>query len=265
MSASNNAIGTRVSPTAKLGKNVRLAPDVIIMDGAQIGDDVRIEPGVIIYENVKIGDRCYIGAQCILGERLHAQHSDPNYVNPVTDIGSDSFIRSGTIIYADCSFGKGFQTGHRACIRERTRFGDHCSFGTMSQSDGDVVAGDNCRFHNNVFIATYTTCETNVHFYPMSCTVDSLHPPCQIGREGPYLEANVIVGAKVLILPRVRVGNGAVLAGASVVTKNVPPNMVMAGAPAKEIKPKSAVRCHLEDRPAYEVAMESLACAEPKA
>jgi 2,3,4,5-tetrahydropyridine-2-carboxylate N-succinyltransferase len=100
--------------------------------------------------------------------------------------------------------------------------------------------------------------ENDVHFYPMSCTVDSLHPPCQKGRSGPYFESGVIVGAKVLVLPRVRIGAGAVLAGASVVTHDVAPNMVVAGAPAKVIKKKEDVRCHLEDRPAYEVALESI-------
>jgi acetyltransferase-like isoleucine patch superfamily enzyme len=258
------ADSTRISPTARIGKNVVLAHDVIIMDGVEIGDNVRIEPGVIIYENVHIGAHTFIGAQCILGERLSAHLSDLEYQNPPTVIGDHSVIRSGTIIYADCVFGINFQTGHRACIRERTRFGDNCSFGTMSQSDGDVTAGDNCRFHNNVFVATYTTFEDNVHMYPMSCTVDSLHPPCQKGRSGPYFERGVIVGAKVLVLPRVRVGSGAVLAGASVVTHDVPSNMVVAGAPAKVIKKRDEVRCHLEDRPAYDVAVESAACAELK-
>lgn len=253
---------SRIAPTAKLGKNVRIALDVIIMDGAVIGDDVRIEPGTIIYENVQIGARTFIGAQCILGERLHDHLTDPAYSNPPLLIGPDSVIRSGTIIYADCTFGRGFQTGHRACIRERTRFGDGCSFGTMSQSDGDVVAGNNCRFHNNVFIATFTVCEDNVHFYPMSCTVDSLHPPCQKGRQGPYFEQGTIVGAKVLVLPRVRVGTGAILAGASVVTHDVPAGMVVAGQPARVVRKREEIRCHLEDRPAYDVAMESQACAE---
>lgn len=249
----------RISSRAKLGKNLRIHEDVLIMEGVEIGDNCIIEPGVIIYENVKLGANSYVGAQCILGERLIGYKNDPaTYTNPQTVFGEKTTIRSGTIIYADCSFGPGFQTGHRAVIRERSVFGNNCSFGTLSQSDGDINIGNDCRFHNNVFISTYTTTEDNVHFYPMSCTVDSMHPPCQIGREGPYLEANVIVGAKVLILPRVRIGTGAVIAGASVVTHNVEPNMVMAGAPAKKIKMKSEVRCHIEDRPAYEVAQESL-------
>ena len=96
-----------------------------------------------------------------------------------------------------------------------------------------------------------------MHFYPMACTTDSLHPPCQKGRQGPYVEAGSIIGAGVLLLPRVRIGRGAVVAGGSVVSHDVPANMVAAGAPARVIKAKDQIRCHLEDRPAYEVAMES--------
>lgn len=247
-----------ISDEAIVGENARIAPDVVIAKGVRIGANAVIEPGAIIYENVELGDGCFVGAQCILGERLSGYLSDPSYVNPPLKIGAGSIIRSGTIIYANCKMGAGFQTGHRAVIREDSIFGDNCSFGTLSQSDGQIRVGDNCRFHNNVFIATYTTVEDGVHFYPMSCTVDSLHPPCQKGRKGPHFEKGVIVGAKVLVLPRVRVGAESVIAGASVVTHDVPEKMVVAGAPARVVKAKEEVRCHLENRPAYDVALESL-------
>lgn len=247
-----------ISSTAVIGKDVTIHDFVVIKDGAKIGDGVTIEAGSIIYENVVLGTNTYIGAQCIIGERLLAYLKEDVYQNPATTIGENSVVRAGTIIYANCSFGANFQTGNRAVIREESHFGNNCSFGTLSQSDGQIKIGDNCRFHNNVFIATYTTCEDNVHFYPMSCTTDSLHPPCQKGREGPYLESGVIIGARVLLLPRVRLGAGAVVAGGSVVSHNVEPNMVVAGVPAKPIKRKDEVRCHIEDRPAWEVAIESL-------
>lgn len=249
--------GSSISAQAKIGKNVSIAPFVVIAAGCVIGDNVVIEPGTIIYENVHVGENTRIGAQCILGERLggYLKHSD--YVNPALRIGPDSVIRSGAIIYAGSTMGRGFQTGNRCVIREDSHFGDNCSFGTLSQSDGMIKVGNNCRFHNNVFIATYTTVEDNVHFYPMSCTVDSLHPPCQVGREGPTVGSGTIVGAKVLLLPRVKIGKNCVIAGASVVTRDVPEGMVAAGSPARVLKRREEVRCHLEDRPAYEVALES--------
>lgn len=247
-----------ISSDAVIGKDVTIHDFVVIKSGARIADGVTIETGSIIYENAIIGANTFIGAQCIIGERLVGYLREETYENPPTTIGENSVIRSGTIIYANCSFGTNFQTGNRAVIREESYFGNNCSFGTLSQSDGQIKVGDNCRFHNNVFIATYTTCEDNVHFYPMSCTTDSLHPPCQIGREGPYLESGVIIGARVLLLPRVRLGAGAIVAGGSVVSHNVEPNMVVAGVPARAIKKKNEIRCHLQDRPAYEVAIESL-------
>jgi acetyltransferase-like isoleucine patch superfamily enzyme len=252
------ATNASISGAAEIGKNVTIEDFVVIKDGAKIADGVTIQTGAIIYENAVIGKDTFIGAQCVIGERLVGYLKDENYENPPVTIGANSVIRSGTILYANCTFGVNFQTGNRAVIREESRFGDNCSFGTLSQSDGQIKIGDNCRFHNNVFIATYTTCEDNVHFYPMSCTTDSLHPPCQIGREGPYLESGVIVGARVLLLPRVRIGKGAIVAGGSVVSHNVEPNMVVAGVPAKPIKQKDQIRCHIDDRPAYEVAIESL-------
>lgn len=251
---SNSAI----SSEASIGKNVSIGPFVIISTGCEIGDEVVIEAGTIIYENVKVGAHSRVGAQCILGERLGGYKKDDSYVNPPLLIGEHSIIRAGAILYAGSSMGRGFQTGNRCVIREESHFGDNCSFGTLSQSDGLVKIGNNCRFHNNVFIATHTTVEDNVHFYPMSCTVDSMHPPCQIGREGPTVGAGSIIGAKVLLLPRVKIGRNCVVAGASVVTHDVPEGMVVAGAPAKVLKKREEVRCHLEDRPAYEVALESL-------
>src|SRR5438094_2067012 len=127
-----------IASGARIGKNSKISPDAIIYDGAEVGDNCVIEPGVIIYENVKLGANCFIGAQCILGERVHGFRTNPNYVNPILSIGADSTIRSGTIIYASCTMGRGFQTGHRAVIREDSHFGDGCSFGTLSQSDGQI-------------------------------------------------------------------------------------------------------------------------------
>jgi acetyltransferase-like isoleucine patch superfamily enzyme len=254
----NNNTNSYISPKSKISDNVHLSPFVFIADNVTIEENVRIEPGAIIYENVHIGAGSFIGAQCILGERLAAFLKDDSYANPVLQIGPNSVIRSGTIIYAGVTVGSSFQTGNKAVIREDSIFGDNCSFGTLSQSDGHIKVGNNCRFHNNVFIATYTTIEDDVHFYPMSCTVDSLHPPCQKSRQGPYLEKGVIVGAKALILPNVRIGAGSVIAGASVVTSDTPPQAVLVGAPAKVVKMRSEVRCHIEDRPAYEVALETL-------
>ena len=50
------------------------------------------------------------------------------------------------------------------------------------------------------------------------------------------IEDNVWIGARACIVPGITIGEGAVVAMGSVVTKNVPPCAVVGGNPAKIIK-----------------------------
>ena len=45
------------------------------------------------------------------------------------------------------------------------------------------------------------------------------------------------IGANATVTPGVTTGDGAIVAAGAVVTKDVPPNMVVGGVPAKEIRP----------------------------
>ena len=55
------------------------------------------------------------------------------------------------------------------------------------------------------------------------------YAPIHIGR-------NVWIGANATVLPGVTVGDGAVVAAGAVVTKDVAPNTIVGGVPAKLIK-----------------------------
>lgn len=58
--------------------------------------------------------------------------------------------------------------------------------------------------------------------------------------EYPYkkiiIENDVWIGSRVMVMGGVKIGNGAVVAAGSIVTKDVPPYAVVAGVPAKIIK-----------------------------
>ncbi len=51
-----------------------------------------------------------------------------------------------------------------------------------------------------------------------------------------YIGSNVMIGAKVIILPGVTIGDNAVVGAGSVVTRDIPPNTFSAGNPAKLIR-----------------------------
>ncbi|MEE9330725.1 MAG: acyltransferase [Methylophilaceae bacterium] len=47
---------------------------------------------------------------------------------------------------------------------------------------------------------------------------------------------NCFIGARSIILPGITIGDGSIVGAGSVVTKNIPPNVAVAGNPAKVIK-----------------------------
>lgn len=64
---------------------------------------------------------------------------------------------------------------------------------------------------------------------------DPLFAPSEPGIWGVTIEDHVWIGTRALILPGLTLGRGAVIAAGSVVTKDVPPLTIVAGAPAKPI------------------------------
>jgi len=66
---------------------------------------------------------------------------------------------------------------------------------------------------------------------------------------------NCVIGARAIILPNVTIGPNAIVGAGSVVTRDVPPNSVVAGAPARFITSvdEYAARC-LKENPTYDRA-----------
>lgn len=113
--------------------------------------------------------------------------------------------------YSD--FGKNITLGDRIFINSGCKF----------QDQGGVVIGDDCLIGHNTVIATL-----NHDLNPRRRA--DMHPaPVVVGR-------NVWIGSNVTILPGVAIGDDAVVAAASVVTKDVPENAVVVGSPARVVR-----------------------------
>lgn len=63
-----------------------------------------------------------------------------------------------------------------------------------------------------------------------------IQPFAPVKRAPIVIEADVWLGAGVVVLPGVRIGRGAIVGANSVVTKDVPPLHVVAGLPAKTVR-----------------------------
>ena len=148
-------------------------------------------------------------------------------------IGTDSTIRSGTIVYDDVVMGEQCATGHHALIRELTELGDNVLVGTNAVIDGRTDVGSNVSIQSGVYIPSNTTIGDDVFLGPYAVLTNDPYPIRQdVELEGPTLEDGVSVGANATILPGVTVGEGSFVAAGAVVTEDVPPETLAVGTPA---------------------------------
>jgi acetyltransferase-like isoleucine patch superfamily enzyme len=151
-------------------------------------------------------------------------------------IGEGAVIRSNTVIYCSTRIGVGLETGHGAVIREQNELGDHVQIWNNSVIDYGCVIGDRVHIHCNVYIAQFTVLEEGVFLAPGVTIANDIHPGCPESREcmrGPHLERDVRVGVNATILPFVRIGAGSLIGSGAVVTRDVPPGVVVVGNPGR--------------------------------
>ncbi|MEM4707174.1 MAG: acyltransferase [Candidatus Anstonellales archaeon] len=156
-------------------------------------------------------------------------------------IGSGCTIRSNNVIYGGTKIGDGTKTGHFVLIREKTVIGKNCLIGSGTILDGDVKIGDNVRIQSMVYIPPKCIIEDDVFIGPRAVLTNDKYPP-QPNLQGVTIKKGASIGANSTLLPGVVVGENALVGAGAVVTKNVPPNSVVVGNPARVIKKRSELR-----------------------
>jgi len=180
-------------------------------------------------ERALFGENCTIQPLAIVG-LVYRPDCGP------ARLGHDCIVRAHTIIYGDVTIGDGFRSGHHALIREHTTIGDYVLVGTGAVVDGQVSIGDYVSIQSRVYIPTHTTIGNHVFIGPCAVLTNDKYPVRQRAPYrplGPTLADHVSIGANATILPGVVLGEGAMVAAGSVVTKDVPPWTLAVGSPAR--------------------------------
>ena len=116
---------------------------------------------------------------------------------------------------------------HNISIGRNVDINEFCVFFASDHKDGYIKIG------NDVMIANSTLIVTNDHIF-----TDKNKPIWRSGHTyGPVIiEDDVWIGMGVRIVKGVTIGKGSVIGAGAVVTKDIPPNSIAVGVPAKVIK-----------------------------
>lgn len=113
--------------------------------------------------------------------------------------------------YTDC--GKNIHVGKNVFINAGCQF----------QDQGGIAIGDDTLIGHNVVLATLN------HGFEPARRKDLLPAPIVIGRK-------VWIGSNATVLPGVTIGDHSIVAAGAVVNRDVPPDVIVGGVPAKVIK-----------------------------
>jgi acetyltransferase-like isoleucine patch superfamily enzyme len=165
-----------------------------------------------------------------------------------TIIGDNALIRSFSVIYAGNTIGNTFQTGHGVLVRENNIIGDNVSIGTHSVVERENSIGNNVRIHSNCFIPEFVIIEDDAWIGPSTTILNVLHPPCPHFEEcakSVHIKRGAKIGGNVTIGPRVTIGQNSLIGMGSVVTKDIPKNVLAYGNPAHVICGIEEMTCEI--------------------
>ena len=126
--------------------------------------------------------------------------------------------------------------------------GDETKIGAFVEIQKNATVGKRCKISSHTFVCEGVTIEDNVFVghsvtfindsYPRSTTADgNLQTEADWKVERTVIKKGASIGSGSTILSNITVGENAIVGAGSVVTKDVPPNSIWAGNPAKLLRP----------------------------
>ena len=124
--------------------------------------------------------------------------------------------------------------------------GDNTKIGAFVEIQRNATVGKNCKISSHTFVCEGVKIEDDVFIghnvtfindsYPRATTNGRLQTQDDWNVEPTFVRKGASIGSGSTILSRVVIGENAIVGAGSVVTKDVPPNAIVAGNPARVLR-----------------------------
>lgn len=152
---------------------------------------------------------------------------------------ASAVIHESAIVDKGATLGEDTHVWHFVHICGGAVIGDGCSLGQNVFVGNRVVIGDNCKIQNNVSIYDNVTLEADVFCGPSMVFTNVYNPRSAVSRKDEYrdtiIRRGATLGANCTIICGIEIGEHAFIGAGAVVNRNVPPNALMVGVPARQI------------------------------
>jgi bifunctional UDP-N-acetylglucosamine pyrophosphorylase / glucosamine-1-phosphate N-acetyltransferase len=181
-----------------------------IHQDVQIGMDTIIHPQVIIEGASRIGSGCSIQSWTRLKN---------------VEIEDDVSIRNSSVV-EDCIIRKGATVGPFARLRMNAEIGERAAIGNFVEVKKSKIGRETKAQHLSYLGDATLGDHVNIGAGTVTCNYDGSR------KHETIIEDDVKIGSDTMLVAPVRVGRGSKTGAGSVVTKDVPPDSLVAGVPA---------------------------------
>ena len=201
-----------------------------------IADTAIVYPGTVVADDVQIHDYAVVGKQPALSPRSTAAREEL----PPLEIGPGTIVSTGAVVFAGTRLGARVIVGDQSCVRERCEIGDDAVIGRGTLVENDTTIGALTKIQANAYITAYSTLEDEVFIAPCVITTNDNYmgrtEKRHALRRGPTIRRGARVGGGAVLLPGIEIGEEAFVGAGAVVTKDVPPRVIVVGNPARVLR-----------------------------
>jgi len=150
--------------------------------------------------------------------------------------GHPAAAHETAVIEEAARIGAGTRVWHHAHVRSGAVIGADCVLGKNVFVDAGAVVGDRCKIQNNVSVYNGVTLGSDVFVGPSAVFTNDLRPRASAGTWSitpTAVHDGASIGANATIVCGTVLGAGCMVAAGSVVTRDVAPQQLVAGNPAR--------------------------------